>query len=45
MMMNNKILKSFIKKIRDNLEQCIQDIVDWKEYNEKVELFKGQQIL
>ena len=39
------VKRFWVHEIRDNLEQCIQDIVDWKEYNEKVELFKGQQIL
>ena len=33
-------------QIRDNLQSCVSQIIDWKEnYNEKVELFKGQQIL
>lgn len=33
-------------QIRDNLQNCVSQIIDWKEnYNEKVELFKGQQIL
>ena len=39
------VKRFWVHEIRDNLEQCIQDIVDWKEFNEKVELFKGQQIL